>query len=667
MSKKQARLDGSGHRYIKLQTKLSISFSVLAILTSALLTVALYMTVRGQLRENIRERLRNIASVAALQIDGDAHAALTDSAQEGNAAYMKIKRVLQRIRDNSPDIRFIYTWRSNDAGQLIFVVDAETDPNEISHLGDVYHSDNTPFFQQQLVSLKGPLADEEFTTDEWGIWLSGYAPFYRSDGRREGIIGLDISAADVIAHERQFLWVALAVFGTTIPIALILGWLLGRKLAAPIVKLTQGSERIAQGDLNHRVLLTSNDETGILAAAFNNMTKSLQSVIIAREQEITMRKQAEENIKVLKQQIEFILGATKTGIDIIDSEYNIRYIDPEWQKIYGDTSGKKCYEYFMGRTEICPDCGIIKAFKTKTITVTEEILVKENNRPVQVTTIPFQNNNGEWLVAEVNVDITERKRAEKDLEALNKELESTVENLSEANQQLRDFAHIAAHDLKAPLRAIGTLADWLSIDYADKFDEAGLEKVKLITKRAERMNRLINAILQYSGVGRVTEEKEMINLNAVVDEAIFAIEPPDNIEITIENELPVVMCDQTSMIQVFRNLISNAVKYMDKPKGHIRIGCVEKKDCWQFSVADNGPGIEEKYFEKIFKIFQTLLPRDKFESVGIGLSLVKKIVEMHGGKVWVESEQGQGSIFFFTLPKQEIGVKDAKLEAYIVS
>jgi PAS domain S-box-containing protein len=159
---------------------------------------------------------------------------------------------------------------------------------------------------------------------------------------------------------------------------------------------------------------------------------------LSREQ---ARKRSEEEIRTLKKQIEFILGVTKTGLDIIDSEFNIQYIDPEWAKVYGAPTGKKCYEYFMGRNEICPTCGIPKALKTKTNTVTEEILVKEANRPIQVTTIPYQNSEGEWLVAKVNVDITERKRAEETLRKAYEELgirfqERTAE-LAKANEALQ--------------------------------------------------------------------------------------------------------------------------------------------------------------------------------------------------------------------------------------
>jgi len=121
------------------------------------------------------------------------------------------------------------------------------------------------------------------------------------------------------------------------------------------------------------------------------------------------------------------------------------------------------------------------------------------------------------------------------------------------------------------------------------------------------------------------------------------------------------------MIQVFQNLLSNAVKYMDKPKGQIKVGCIEQDGFWRFSVSDNGPGIDEKYFEKIFNMFQTLSPQDGVESTGIGLSIVKKIAELNGGRVWVESEVGKASTFFFTLPKQETQAENEKILANIVS
>jgi signal transduction histidine kinase len=140
-------------------------------------------------------------------------------------------------------------------------------------------------------------------------------------------------------------------------------------------------------------------------------------------------------------------------------------------------------------------------------------------------------------------------------------------------------------------------------------------------------------------------------LNEILAEVIREIAPPENIEITVENNLSAITCKKTHIIQIFQNLLDNAVKYMDKPEGRIKVACLEQDDCWKFGVADNGPGIERRHFDRIFKIFQTLEPRDGIESTGIGLSIVKKLVELNKGRVWVESEVGAGSTFFFTLPK----------------
>ena len=261
---------------------------------------------------------------------------------------------------------------------------------------------------------------------------------------------------------------------------------------------------------------------------------------------------------------------------------------------------------------------------------------------------------------QLTTEIQEREKSE----ARQAEL---LKTLAKTNEELKDFAYIISHDLKAPLRGITTLADWIKSDYADKFDEDGREQMDLLQARVHRMHCLIEGVLQYSRVGRVDEEQVQINLNLLVPEVIDMVSPPDNIEITIENELPLITCEKTRIMQVFQNLLSNAVKYMDKEDGRIKIGCVAKDGNWVFSVSDNGPGIEEKYFEKIFQIFQTLSSRDDFESTGVGLTVTKKIVELYRGRIWVESNPGQGSTFFFSLPKQESEVHNAKYETHNVS
>jgi len=241
-------------------------------------------------------------------------------------------------------------------------------------------------------------------------------------------------------------------------------------------------------------------------------------------------------------------------------------------------------------------------------------------------------------------ELAERKQAEERRVLLMHELES-------ANEELKNFGYVVSHDLKAPLRAIGSLADWISTDYADKFDDEGKEHMRLLIGRVRRMDGLIDGILQYSRVGRVKETIVAVELDRLVREVIDLLAPPKNITVSIGNSLPTIMAEPTRIQQLFQNLISNAIKYMDKPEGKIRIACGAEGKQWKFSITDNGPGIEPQHFEKIFQLFQTLAPRDRVESTGVGLALVKKIVEMYGGHIWLESIVGQGSTFFFTLPR----------------
>lgn len=261
-----------------------------------------------------------------------------------------------------------------------------------------------------------------------------------------------------------------------------------------------------------------------------------------------------------------------------------------------------------------------------------EVRVKERTAELQQV--------NEQLLVEIN----ERKRTEAALREAGEELES-------ANTELKNFAYVVSHDLKAPLRGVSQLVEWLQEDYGEAFDEEGKEILELLTGRVLRMHNLIEGILEYSRVGRIREERRLVDLNELVEDAISMVNPPQDIVVSVEDTLPSVTCEPTRIHEVFQNLIDNAVKYMDKPSGEIKINCAGNDCQWELSVSDNGPGIDESNFTKVFEIFQTLAPRDQVESTGVGLSLVKRIVELHGGRVWVESELGNGSTFFFTLPR----------------
>ena len=168
------------------------------------------------------------------------------------------------------------------------------------------------------------------------------------------------------------------------------------------------------------------------------------------------------------------------------------------------------------------------------------------------------------------------------------------------------------------------------------------------------MYNLVEAIHQYMSI-RYEACTEMVDLREIVSQVVSRLAAPEDMEIRIEGRLPMVRCDRQRLSQIFENLLDNAVRYMDKPHGQIVIRGTEEAACWKFSVTDNGPGINEKYHERIFEVYQTLSTKDESESTGMGLSIVKKIVESYFGRIWIDSKLGQGVTFFFTLPKQTMG------------
>ena len=385
-------------------------------------------------------------------------------------------------------------------------------------------------------------------------------------------------------------------------------------------------------------------------------------LVMATIHDITRRKQAEEALRESDARMRAIFDTAVDGIVTIDEGGIIERFNPAAERMFGyseaEVVGNNVSMLMPSPYREAHDGYLAHYLQTgekKIIGIGREVVGLRKDG----TTFPMDLAVGETRLGERRMfagtvrDISERKRAEEQRTLLVRELES-------ANEELKNFAYVVSHDLKAPLRAIGSLADWLSADYADKFDAEGKEHMRLLVGRVRRMDSLIDGILLYSRVGRVKETALPVDLDRLVHEVIDLLAPPPNIVVTIENPLPTIVIEPTRIQQVFQNLLSNAIKYMDKPDGKIRLACVAEGSEWKFSVADNGPGIEERHFDRIFQLFQTLTPRDKVESTGVGLSLVKKIVEMYGGRVWVESSMGEGSTFFFTLPRTQTSICSTK-------
>jgi PAS domain S-box-containing protein len=231
--------------------------------------------------------------------------------------------------------------------------------------------------------------------------------------------------------------------------------------------------------------------------------------------------------------------------------------------------------------------------------------------------------------------------------------ERAAAEATEAYRELDQFAYVASHDLKAPLRGIANLAQWIQDDAGELLDGESAEHMRLLQGRVHRMEALIDGILAYSRAGRILATPEPIDTGVLVREIVEMLAPPAGVTIEVQESLPTLMADRVPLQQVFMNLMGNALKYAhaERPDVMIRVTWQDLGDAFAFAVSDNGPGIPPQYHDRIWGIFQTLEARDKVEGTGIGLSLVKKVVETRGGRVSVESTPGQGATFGFTWPK----------------
>lgn len=301
------------------------------------------------------------------------------------------------------------------------------------------------------------------------------------------------------------------------------------------------------------------------------------------------------------------------------------------------------------------------AVRTKSLYETEYRIRAEDGsyRYFSARGVPILAQDGsirEWVGT--CTDIQARKAAEEALKTRAEELNyllavlaQTNAALEKRNQELDQFAYVASHDLKAPLRAIANLSQWIEEDLSDILTEDTQHQMNLLRGRVHRMEALINGLLQYSRVGRLETPTVTVSVATLLADVIDLLAPPETFTIEIEPNMPTLVTHRLPLEQVFSNLLSNAIKHHPRTDGKVQISVQDKGSLYEFAVADDGSGIAPQYHEKVFGLFQTLEARDKTENTGIGLAIVKKIVEGQGGSICLESQEGQGATFRFTWPK----------------
>ena len=254
-----------------------------------------------------------------------------------------------------------------------------------------------------------------------------------------------------------------------------------------------------------------------------------------------------------------------------------------------------------------------------------------------------------FVFANMLVNVIQRKENEEQIRAQENKKEELLKNLSQQNEELNEYAHVVSHDLKAPLINIHSLVHWFMEDHKEALDENALKPLHQVLFNVEKMDFLIKGILDYSTIDKLESEDRFIDFNILLNEVVQTILLPSHVTINIQKTLPTIYGNAWRFRQVFQNLIQNAIHYNDKEVAHIEIGAIEKEGYYEFFVKDNGIGIKSDYFERIFKVFTKL--DSTGVSSGVGLSIVKKIITYYNGAIWLESEEGTGTTFYFTFGK----------------
>jgi PAS domain S-box-containing protein len=445
--------------------------------------------------------------------------------------------------------------------------------------------------------------------------------------------------------------------GGAVLLVFISAFVISGNINAIVERLISGTRRIAGGDLEHPLTVGERkDEIHELCESFNLMMNNL------RESK-DKSKQLFLQVKRGRDEWQKTFDAITDIITIHDKEFRIIMANKAFFEKFNfdkkQLSEAKCYEIFHGTESPWHSCPLERTV-TSLEPVYEEVDDPNMGGIFLVSTYPLIDENKEvYGVVHQAKDITSQKNVERQL--VKKANELTI-----SNRELEDFVYIVSHDLKEPLFAIEGYASKIYIDNKDAIGNKGKYRIERIRANIKKMSQKIHEITEVLKVGRVSYNFKNNNVGDIVNNVVYSLQnriKAGKIDVSIQEELPVVLCDRERLMDVFSNLIINAIKFMNGEPKRIRIGCDKDDNYYKLFVEDTGIGIREEYCEQIFKIFRRL-DDVEVEGTGVGLAIVKKIVELHNGKVWVESpvSNGKGSRFWFTMPMKGEhfeGVKDS--------
>ncbi|MGE4291783.1 MAG: response regulator [Desulfovibrio sp.] len=636
---------------LRISHKLTLAFFLFAATISALTTFVFYEAASRQVTKDIRHRLHDIVSVAVTVLDVDDYLKLKDPAQDGSPEFLAVRHSLQKIRDAATDVKYIYTLDQLPDGSIRFVVDGESNPDDSIPLFQPY-DDASPLLRERFADLGAPLVEQNFYTDEWGTWLSGYAPFYAPDGSRAGILGLDISASTVAAYKTQLLYKALAIFGLTLPLILFAGWYLGRRIGLPIIAMKEGAERIGQGGLETRIQVDSNDEIGALAGSLNQMAAKLSQ---ARNDLSGM---VEQYRNIFENASEGIYQSTMDGKLLTANSALVRMLGFESLEQLREEApdlGSRVYVHPEAREEF------LQKLQSEGRVENMRLLLRRRDSSefwTEDSAHYARARTGEPIIEGMIHDISsrlEREQAEQDRRAA-----------EAASQAKSEFLANMSHEIRTPLNAVMGLTDLLMRTEGTPRQVDYFRKIK---SSSQSLLAVINDILDFSKIeaGRLELEEIKFSLYEVMANIteMFsqkAHERDVELLVSIAEGTPCALVgDPVRLGQVLINLTGNALKFTEKGEVLVEVRPVEtgvgapgqddEQVALEFAVRDSGIGIDPKRLGSIFDSFTQAdsSTTRKFGGTGLGLSICKQITRLMGGGIEAQSEgQGKGSRFVFT-------------------